>query len=510
MSVTFKDIYHQLEKNVIRSNLVEKLAEIELTEVRLLVKNQGKFKKGAVYVGTMSFIHKHSIALKDANLIVINDSTEPFDLTSAGVNASIELDNSCDLFESFNMISEVFNDNIKINNIRESEDLYQVADRAAKLLKNPIIFIDSSYRVLAHSKTHPIMDTVWKDNIEKGYCSYEFIAYVRNMKDVKQAFNNSTPFILSCYKSPFKRYASKFFLGGKLVGHMIVLMENEELDARERELVMEISQIAAISFQNNLSKKNLNHLGYENFLMDLIDNKITDLETLNEKIKIYDESFRSQMVILALEISGFDASQRPVGYLSKEIEKILNRRHIYYENQIVVLYDFNHTNFENIDTVKHLKEFALENNVIIGVSNVFSDLTLSRKYYLEAKKAIELREKMDNPDQLIEFKDVGFYALLNEAEGLGIDVEAYIHPSLRVLRLYDQANQTDLYNTLFMYLKTNQNSVYTGSELFLHRNTVKYRIDKIVEITGIDLASAYEVFSLMFSYRTVGFRLNVS
>ena len=506
MSITFKDIYHHLEENIVGATLADRWMDIQLTEVRLLVKNQKEFKKDTVYVGTTSFIHKNSIVFIDANVILINDSKGTFDTASAGVNAYIGLSSDCDLFEKFNMINEIFNNHAKLNSIRESEDLYQVADKASDLFKNPIIFIDSSYRVLAHSSAHPITDAIWKENIEKGYCSYEFIAYVRNMKDVKESLNDSTPFLLNCYKSPFKRYASKLFFGGKLMGYMVVLMENEELDSRERELVKEISQIAASCFQSNLSKKNLDNLGYENFLMDLIDNKITDLETLNEKIKIYNESFRSQMVILILDIRDFEGKEGPIGYLSKQINKILNRRHIYYENQIVVLYDFNYIDFANIDPIKRLKEFALENNVIIGVSNIFSDLTLGRKHYLEAKKAIELKEKMELPDHLIEFKDVGFYALLDVIEGLGVESQAYIHPGLKTLKSYDKTNDTEFYNTLYAYLKTNQNAVYTGRDLFLHRNTVKYRIDKIVEITGIDLTKDYEVFNLMFSYRTMLFK----
>ena len=66
---------------------------------------------------------------------------------------------------------------------------------------------------------------------------------------------------------------------------------------------------------------------------------------------------------------------------------------------------------------------------------------------------------------------------------------------------YDYENQTDFYTTLATYLQNNQNAVSTSNLMFLHRNTIKYRIDKIIELTDLDLNNKDQVFNLLFSYK---------
>lgn len=505
MSITFEKIHRYLKENIVESFFTDKSVTRQLIEVKLIIKDQREFKDNTIYVGTSNFVYKNKINLLDANIILINDSKDPLDEIWMNAKEYIILKGNCDLFEQFNLINNIFNNYMKLDAMREYSDINQIATKASELLENPVIFIDSSYRVLAHSSDQPIIDTIWKQNIERGYCSYEFISYVRNMKKLKNSLNDSTPFLLNCYKSEIEKYASKFFVRGELMGYIIILIEGKEFSSIKKELTIEISKIVASSYEDNLSQRNFENLGYENLLMDLLDNRITDSKTLNEKIKIYNESFKSQKVILLLDILDFDSKKKPVGYLSQEIDRILNKRHIYYENKIVVLYDFSNSILTKTKQIKQLKEFALTNNIIIGVSNIFSDLILIKEHYLQAKKVLRLKEKIQFKDSLLEFKDVSFYALLHEIEKYNIDFHQYTHPSLEILKTYDKKNEADLYVTLYTYLKNNQNAVSTGRELYLHRNTVKYRIDKIIEATDLDLSNEDQVFNLLFSYKLIDY-----
>lgn len=276
MSVTFETIFLHLKNNIVDWTFTKESKSIELTQARLITKSQKDFKSNTVYVGTSSFVNKNQIDLAEANLILINDLEPSSDINLASANAYVVLTKECDLFEQFNLINNVFNHYIKLDSMRDSDDMHQVAYKAADLLENPVIFIDSSYKVLAYSKNYPTQDQIWKENIERGYCSYEFISYVRNMEKVKNSLHDSSPFLLTCYKSNIPKYALKFFVGGKLMGYMIVLIEDKAFNAAEKELAMEISTIAASSYKKTLSQSNLENLGYENLLMDLLDHKITD------------------------------------------------------------------------------------------------------------------------------------------------------------------------------------------------------------------------------------------
>ncbi len=503
MSITFRDIYKYLEKEIAHYQLTESCMDNNVRDVKLLVKNQTKYNKDTVYVGTTSFLANSDFQNKDACIIVINDLETPLESSLLHLNTYIELNSGCDLFEKFNEINDIFNNEQKIHRIMECQELSEIAKKSSDLFENPIIIIDSNFRVLAHSSIESIRDSGWRENIEKGFCSYEYIAIVNAMKEIKESLHNTTPFLVNCEISPIKRCVSKFFLHGRLGGYIVVLLENKELDEIDRENIVKISKITSSCYSNKLGKKNINNLDYDNFLLDLLNNKVTNIKILNEKMKIYKGKFKKNMVVIVMDIRGFDSRINSEGYFSKQIDKLFNRRSIYFENQVVVLYDYEIGELENLKFNKKLYDFARDNNVVIGVSNVFLDLILVHQHYLEAKKALEIREKIHYSNPLIEFKEVGFYALYSEAENRGINVSSYIHPALEILKNYDQKNHTELYLTLFEYLKTNQNAVLTGKELFIHRNTVKYRMDKIVELTKIDLNHYSEVLNIMFSYRAM-------
>ena len=57
----------------------------------------------------------------------------------------------------------------------------------------------------------------------------------------------------------------------------------------------------------------------------------------------------------------------------------------------------------------------------------------------------------------------------------------------------------------FYILKNNQNSTLTAKDLFIHRNTMLYRINKIKELTNIDFSNTEETFQVLLSYKIMNY-----
>ncbi len=66
-------------------------------------------------------------------------------------------------------------------------------------------------------------------------------------------------------------------------------------------------------------------------------------------------------------------------------------------------------------------------------------------------------------------------------------VHRSLEPLLRPLRQYDAARGADLMLTLRRFLDEGGNIAATADRLFLHRNSVIYRLGRIGELTGLDL-----------------------
>ena len=85
----------------------------------------------------------------------------------------------------------------------------------------------------------------------------------------------------------------------------------------------------------------------------------------------------------------------------------------------------------------------------------------------------------------------------------------YIHQNLPDLSLhsqvpkmldYDSIHHTEYAKTLFVYLKNNLDNKPAAAELFIHRNTLLQRLNKIKELWNPDLQDADNRFYLLFSF----------
>ena len=98
------------------------------------------------------------------------------------------------------------------------------------------------------------------------------------------------------------------------------------------------------------------------------------------------------------------------------------------------------------------------------------------------------------------FRDLGPYRFLYELQ----DSEAMLafhRELLGKIELYDAQNQTELLKTLICYFKNDCNARITAKELFVHKNSVIYRVKRIEEITGLDLSDPEDRFNLQLGLK---------
>ena len=79
-------------------------------------------------------------------------------------------------------------------------------------------------------------------------------------------------------------------------------------------------------------------------------------------------------------------------------------------------------------------------------------------------------------------------------------IKEYYSQTLLPLREYDQKNNSDLTEVLKSYLTHNGSVKETADELFVHRNTINYKITKISELLNIDLSKLNSRLILSISF----------
>lgn len=71
-----------------------------------------------------------------------------------------------------------------------------------------------------------------------------------------------------------------------------------------------------------------------------------------------------------------------------------------------------------------------------------------------------------------------------QERGLAAEFCQYV---LGTLVAYDRAHNADLLHTLRTYFRCNSNAIEAARTLFLHRNSLQYRLDRIEEVLDCDL-----------------------
>lgn len=91
---------------------------------------------------------------------------------------------------------------------------------------------------------------------------------------------------------------------------------------------------------------------------------------------------------------------------------------------------------------------------------------------------------------LLAFEDTGSYRLLLPAmsEDSG-ELERFYEETVAPLAAYDEQYETDLVTTIEAYLECDGNVTPTAGLLFTHRHTVRYRLERVKELSGHDITS---------------------
>jgi sugar diacid utilization regulator len=118
----------------------------------------------------------------------------------------------------------------------------------------------------------------------------------------------------------------------------------------------------------------------------------------------------------------------------------------------------------------------------------------------QAELALKLQVAIGGPDQATVFGDLGIYKLLSELANTGT-VEEFIRRWLGALLDYDAAKGAQLVETLSCYLECGGNYDLTAAALSLHRSTLRYRLQRIREMSSHDLQDSDIRFNLQLATR---------
>ncbi len=127
--------------------------------------------------------------------------------------------------------------------------------------------------------------------------------------------------------------------------------------------------------------------------------------------------------------------------------------------------------------------------ITVGIGGPCHDPGGLAQSYIQARRAVAIARRFGRLGTATAFEELGIYRLLFQIADPA-ELRAYAEQVLGPLVAYDRKHQTELVHTLTVYLHHLGSVQLVARELFVHVNTVSYRLQRIQTITGLDLENA--------------------
>jgi sugar diacid utilization regulator len=139
----------------------------------------------------------------------------------------------------------------------------------------------------------------------------------------------------------------------------------------------------------------------------------------------------------------------------------------------------------------------------IGVGSLSARPSELPRSLREAGLALRLQKTLLPGNSACEYPKLGIFRMLASITDL-TDVEAFVREWLGSLLDYDTRRKAELVHTLTQYLEHGGNYDATAAELSVHKSTLKYRLQRIRDLTGLELNDPDVHFNLQLATRAWG------
>jgi DNA-binding PucR family transcriptional regulator len=306
-------------------------------------------------------------------------------------------------------------------------------------------------------------------------------------------------------------------LGGEEKVGVLVIKNFNELQVFEHRLMIVIGHAVALKLHQNKMVTELAQKCSSELIEDLLQNRVQDQAELIKRAKLANWNLELNYQLYLIEVEAkekiadrdtfyfYEIKERVLQLISSYIKNNIKREYIIfsYKGSIVLFLNYEkESDLDKVDIKNILKEIVdnLKNYYInIGAGSFINNAAEIAESYQEAGYIVDFLETTGKKNTIYYYNDLGILRLLWNVEKE--ELRTFTTDYLSKLIEYDKGNSTDWLDTLGIYLEEGGSIKNAAERLFIHPNTMSYRIKRIKEILNIDLQDKDVQLNLSAAYK---------
>lgn len=388
------------------------------------------------------------------------------------------------------------------DHLETETDLQLLVDFASDYLQNQLILVDRSMRILAFSQleaTQP--DENWDYILEHRrlpeQVTERLASLYRQTKSSDMDPSQRLKKGIELYGIPnvhVDLISREVYLG------WLVLVANRSpllpgaLDILER-LAKPFAHLMKILHEESKPDLAFNEYYWQELLAGRLENRQLVQAMLKEKS--WQENDQYRVICLSATVGG---KQDPVSpSLKTAAVRVLPRSIVLLENNIltVILHPFSASDSDEM--IVNLKPLMLDNGLSAGISDLAEGISTLPVLRIQAEIALPSGQQAAE-DICKLYSDLAVdQLLLSMIQNTAMT--AFIHPAIRKMFAGGIAKSRKHFQTLLVYLENERQLLPSAKQLFVHKNTLLYRVNKLEQEYSLRLDDPHERLRILLSIK---------
>lgn len=379
--------------------------------------------------------------------------------------------------------------NLFMEKFIDGANLHSLVNLTSEIFNNPVMLCDIKRNPIKLSDNYPENSIEDHLNMRKQITPNEHESFERSITELVLS---GKPYMFS-YKFVRNKYLScGCIFNNNAIGILVLPDIKNLIDESVYPLIEYIAKIFAIALIINgcptYKKDNFNH----EFLWGLLTQSYPT-KFLEKKIQW--NIFNGIKTFQLLWYLPIDNEENNISrdVLSKLNSTMKNWWSIPFEKGYITMTDGNETK-----GIQALDNISRKIGLLVSTSDIYTDIKDTISQFQLSKDVYVYAKKNGQNSGVAKYDDYKIFRLLSFAKEK-VDINKLKVDVLTIIDEYDIINKSEYGLTLRTYLINNLSFQDTAKKLFIHKNTVSYRIKRIHELFNLDFNDIKKITTLYYS-----------